>query len=74
VRVQSVPGREDRDLLREYIDLRCAMTAFPCPWLEQRPQLWPFHATWSAWASEQPAWVAASREVVGHKFEHAAPS
>jgi hypothetical protein len=74
VRAESVLAREDRDFLREDIDRRCALTAFPCARLEPRPQPCAFHAAWSGWASEPPAWVAAPREVVGQKLEHAAPS
>jgi hypothetical protein len=74
VRAQSVLARADLDLHREDLDLPCALIAFPCPWLEHRPPLWPFHATWSALASAQPAGGAASREVVGHELEHGPPS
>jgi len=38
VRAQSVLALEDLDFLREDIDLRCAWTAIPCPWLDERGQ------------------------------------
>jgi hypothetical protein len=74
VRVQSVLALADLDVRREEVDLPCALTPFPCPWLEERPQLWPLHAKWSEWAAENPAGVAACREVVGQRFEDATPS
>ncbi len=71
VRIEKLLATPDSVFPGRDVALPCAMARFFCQWLDERGQIWPFHAKGRASAATDPDGSAALREGLGEDLDAA---